>query len=114
MRDFISKLARCSVLFLIGFGFLTLASFLQQHQFEWISMHHPVFQLVGSAFFHIGAAVVFFVVLDSVFLPKVNIMDMLNGEGLFGCMPHQIRSEAIRGWFLTLAAVIVAFAWAGV
>ena len=83
MKEFISKLARCSVLFLIGFAFLSVASFLQQHQFEWISMHHPVFQLIGSAFFHIGGAVVFFVVLDSVFLPELNIMDMIKNEGLF-------------------------------
>ena len=70
--------------------------------------------LIGSAFLHVGAGVVFFTLVDQVVMRDLNLPDLLGGTGAFATKPWEVRREFVRGYFLLAAAIILAFAWAGV
>ena len=76
--------------------------------------HTPALLLVGSAFVHSGAAVVFVVLVNLLLWPWITFESLANGTGVFAGMDVNIRAAFVLGWSLILAAFVLGFASAGV
>ena len=76
--------------------------------------HTPALLLIGSAFVHSGAAVVFLVLVNLLLWPWLNLLAMATGTGVFAGMDHSLRAAFVLGWFIILAAFVLGFASAGV
>ena len=111
---FIATLFWSVVLLVLGLVISGVSGWMSLHDKAFVSGHAPVLAVIGSAFLHVGAGVVFFVILDHIFLRFLDIRAAFEDAGAFSRMPTEVRVAFVRGWFLVFAAVIVAFAWAGV
>ena len=114
ISKFVATLFWSVVLLAIGLAISWVSGLISMHEEAHVAGHAPVLAVIGSAFLHVGAGVVFFVILDSIFLRFLDIRAAFYGRGHFERMPPAVRAEFVRGWFIVFAAVIVAFAWAGV
>ena len=103
------------VVALVSMGVLALTT-------EWLSTVTPlgdaptdaglmVQALVGKLLTLI-VAVLFFGLLDRIFLPWLHISDVIFGTGQWEKTGEDgVRSAVVVGWFLVFAAVIMGFAW---
>ena len=116
MRNF-ARVWLLLVLALVSIGLLVVSS-------AWLSQLTPlgaaltdqgfvVHALSGKAL-TLTAAVLFFGLLETVFLPFLNIREVMFGAGPWAATGEDgVRAAVILGWFLVFAAVIVGFAWGG-
>ena len=98
----------------IGLGISTLASLLAENPSAALASHAPAVHTIGSAWLHIGAAVVFVGVTIQIIAPWFNLRDIIHGEGEFSGYSPSERASLARSWAILVAALILGIAWAGV
>ena len=113
-----ATLQAVAVAALSGLGLLiTMAArWMEVHPSLHMAGSARVVELVGSAFLHGGGGLLFVVLANYIFIPWLNLFDLVfpGNDAQTAGMTPALRIECIRGWFLLAAAMIVAFAWAGV
>ena len=70
------------------------------------------FHTIGSAWLHVGAALVFVSIAEHVIVPWFNLRDIIHGEGEFSDYGPSERTSLARTWAILTAAVILGIAWA--
>jgi len=98
----------------IGLGISTLASWLAESPSAALASHAPAVHTIGSAWLHIGAALVFVGIANHVIAPWFNLPDILRASGAFSDYSASERVSLARTWAILIAALILAIAWAGV
>ena len=98
----------------IGLGVSAFAGWLAEHPSTMLAPHAVTFHTIGSAWLHIGAALVFLGLADSVVTPWFNLRDIIHGEGRFSDYTASERTSLARTWAILAAAIILGIAWAGV
>ncbi len=98
----------------IGLGISTLASWLAEHPSAALASHAPAVHTIGSAWLHIGAALVFVGIANHVIAPWFSLRDIIDGEGAFSGYSPSERASLARSWAILVAAMILGIAWAGV
>ena len=79
-----------------------------------ISDYGLVAHALGGKLLTLSIAVLFFGILDRVFLPFLKIEDVFFGHEPWETTGDDtIRAAVILGWFLVFAAIILGFAWGG-
>ena len=79
-----------------------------------ISDYGLVAHALGGKLLTLSIAVLFFGILDRVFLPFLKIEDVFFGhEPWDEAGEDTVRAAVILGWFLVFGAVILGFAWGG-
>ncbi len=105
------------VLALLGAGLIGISA-------QWMSEVTPlglsasdyglVAHALGGKLLTLSVAVLFFGVLDRVFLPFLKIEEVFFGQGRWTKTGEDtLRAAVILGWFMVFAAVILGFAWGG-
>jgi len=102
------------LLVVIGLGISTLASWLAESPSAAIASHAPAVHTIGSAWLHVGAAVVFVGIAFQITVPWFNLLDIIHGEGEFSGYSPAERASFARSWVILVAALILGIAWAGV
>lgn len=103
-----------TLLVAIGLGISTLASWLAESPRAALASHAPAVHTIGSAWLHIGAALVFVGIANEVIAPWFNLRDIIHGEGEFSGYSPTERASLARSWAILVAAMILGIAWAGV
>ena len=98
----------------IGLGISAVASWLGEHPSAALASHAAAFHTIGSAWLHIGAALVFATLADHIIVPWFNLQDIIHGKGKFSEYSPSDRASLARTWALLIAATILGIAWAGV
>ena len=108
------QLLLSTLLAAIGLGISALASWLAEQPSVALASHAPAFHTIGSAWLHVGAALVFICIAEHVVAPWFNLRDIIHGEGEFSDYSPSDRTSLARTWAILTAAVILGIAWAGV
>ena len=108
------QLLLSTLLAAIGLGISAVASWLAEHPSLALASHAPAFHTIGSAWLHVGAALVFVSIAEHVVAPWFNLRDIIHGAGKFSDYGPAERASLARTWAILTAAVILGIAWAGV
>lgn len=98
----------------IGLGISALASWLEQNPNLTLASHAPAIHTIGSAWLHIGAALVFVGIAEQLIAPWFSFRDIVQGKGAFSGYSASERTSLARTWALLVGAIILSIAWAGV
>ena len=97
----------------IGLGISALASWLEQNPSLTLASHAAAIHTIGSAWLHIGAALVFVGIAQQLVAPWFNLEDIVRGEGTFADYSASERTSLARTWAILISAIILGIAWAG-
>lgn len=97
----------------IGLGVSALASWLEQNPSLALASHAAAIHTIGSAWLHIGAALVFVGITQNLIAPWFNLPDIVRGEGAFSDYSASERASLARTWAILISAIILGIAWAG-
>ena len=114
LHQFVVQLLLSMLLAAIGLGISALASWLAEHPSATLASHAVAFHTIGSAWLHVGAALVFISIAEHVIVPWFNLRDIIHGSGAFSDYTASERTSLARTWAIIVAAIILAIAWAGV
>lgn len=103
-----------TLLVAIGLGISVLASWLTENPSAALASHASAVHTIGSAWLHVGAALVFVGIANQVIAPWFNLRDIIHGEGEFSRYSASERASLARTWAILVAAIILGIAWAGV
>ena len=113
MAKALAQVLRVLWLASIGLGISALASWLEKQPSP-LASHAPMLHTIGSAWLHVGAALLFLSIADQVVTPWFNLLDIIEGKGKFASYSAAERASLARTWAILTAAIILAIAWAGV
>ena len=110
MLGFLVRLLVALLVPIVGIA-ISLSSEMLPHA---LSHHGAALHLVGSAFIHMGAAVVFITVVDRLLWPFLSLRSIVFGTGCWQDKPINIRAAALIGYCYVLGQLVLGFATAGV
>lgn len=102
------------LLTMIGVGISAFAGWLAEHPSPALASHAASLHTIGSAWLHVGAALVFAGIANQLVAPWFNFRDVIHGNGTFSDFSASERASLARTWAILTAAIILAIAWAGV
>lgn len=102
------------LLAMIGLVISAFAGWLAEHPSPTLASHAPSLHTIGSAWLHVGAALVFVGIANQLVAPWFNLRDILDGNGMFSDYSASERASLARTWAILVAAIVLAIAWAGV
>lgn len=103
-----------TLLAMIGVGISAFAGWLAEHPSASLASHAASFHTIGSAWLHVGAALVFAGIANQLVAPWFNLPDILRASGAFSDYSASERVSLARTWAILIAALVLAIAWAGV
>ena len=110
VSSLLKMLGASASVILLGIGISLLSELLPNSMSEYVAAFH----LIGSAFMHMGGALVFWSVTDHSLFYWFDIREAIQGTGLFEGVNYQIRAASILGYFIAFAAVFRGLSMAGV